>query len=182
MTNAEVRGRQLAINKLAALTLLTSQGSTMIHSGQEWARSKVIADTNVPDDHVGLIDHNSYNKDNETNWLNWDEKDQNQELVKYYRGLIELRKMFPEFRRSQPADYKFTIPDGNVAVVYQLKDKLFVVLNGERKKQIPVKLPKGKWHLLVDGKSVNLNTTEIITGEITVPATSGMVFSLVGNE
>jgi len=182
LTNTEVRGRQLAINKLAALTLLTSQGPTMIHSGQEWARSKVIAATNVLDEHIGLIDHNSYNKDNETNWLNWDEKDQNMELVEYYHGLIELRKAYPEFRRSQPADYQFTIPDGNVAVVYQLKEKLFVVLNGERKKQITAKLPKGKWHLLVNGKSANLNGNEFFTGEISVPATSGMVFSKVSNK
>ncbi len=177
--NTKISDRQLAINKLAALYLLTSQGPIMIHSGQEWARSKVIAATNVPDEHVGLIDHNSYNKDNETNWLNWDEKDQNQELVEYYRGLIELRKMFPEFRQSQPADYKFTIPDGNVAVVYQLKEKLFVVLNGEQKKRITVKLPKGKWHLLVDGESVYLKAKEVFTGKITVPATSGLVFSQV---
>ena len=180
--NAAVRDRQLALNKLAALYLLTSQGPTMIHSGQEWARSKVIAATNAPDEHVGLIDHNSYNKDNETNWLNWDEKDRNQELVDYYHGLIELRKMFPEFRRSEPVDYQFTIPDGNVAVVYQLKEKLFVVLNGEQKKQITVKLPKGKWHLLVDGESVNLNANKNFNGKITVPATSGMVFSKVSNE
>src|SRR5690554_2209203 len=34
--------KELAIAKLAALTLFVSQGITMIHSGQEWARSKVI--------------------------------------------------------------------------------------------------------------------------------------------
>ena len=180
--NATIRKRQLAINKLAALYLLTSQGQVMIHAGQEWGRSKVIAATNAPDDHVGLIDHNSYNKDNETNWLNWDEKDQNRELVEYYRGLIELRKMFPEFRRSQPTDYQFTIPDGNVAVVYQLKEKLFVVLNGEQKKQITVKLPKGKWHLLVNDDSIYLNADEIFTDKVTVPVSSGMVFSKVSNE
>jgi len=33
---------QMKLNKLAALFLFTSQGITMIHSGQEFARSKII--------------------------------------------------------------------------------------------------------------------------------------------
>ena len=45
----------------------------MIHSGQEFARSKVIFnDVNVNDEEKGRLDHNSYNKDNETNYINYD--------------------------------------------------------------------------------------------------------------
>src|SRR5574341_42511 len=79
--NARLSPRQLRMNKLAALFLFTSQGPTMIHEGQEFARSKVIAKTNVPDPHAGQIDHNSYNKDNETNWINFQHAEMNRELT-----------------------------------------------------------------------------------------------------
>jgi len=105
--NALVGGTLLAMNKLGALFLFTSQGITFMHEGQEWARSKVIAETTVPDKHIGMIDHNSYEKDNETNWLNWDEREMNTELVDYYKGLIALRKQYSEFRRSKPEDFEF---------------------------------------------------------------------------
>jgi pullulanase/glycogen debranching enzyme len=92
---------QLKLNKIAALFLFTSRGITMIHSGQEYARSKIIAnDENVNDKHKGMIDHNSYEKDNETNYINYNHAEINEELFDYYKGLIELRKRFEAFRRS----------------------------------------------------------------------------------
>ncbi|RPI00397.1 MAG: hypothetical protein EHM72_09355, partial [Calditrichaeota bacterium] len=50
--NAVLTDQQLRLNKLAALFLFVSQGAVMIHEGQEWARSKVIARTTVADDRV----------------------------------------------------------------------------------------------------------------------------------
>ena len=47
--HAKLSPAQLKTNKLAAMALLTSQGGIMPHSGQEFARSKVIAKTDVPD-------------------------------------------------------------------------------------------------------------------------------------
>ncbi len=55
----------------------------MIHAGQEYARSKVIAPTGLPDVAVGTIDHNSYDKDDETNYLNYAHADMKEELVQY---------------------------------------------------------------------------------------------------
>ena len=61
----------------------------MIHEGQEYARSKVIyADKNVKDTNKGKMDHNSYEKDNETNYLNYKHVELNNELYDYYGGLI----------------------------------------------------------------------------------------------
>src|SRR5690606_29275512 len=71
----------LRIAKFAALTLFVSQGITMIHAGQEWARAKVIK--NEKDDNTNRLDHDSYNKDNETNWLNFDEIELNEDLFNY---------------------------------------------------------------------------------------------------
>ena len=80
------------------MALLTSQGPVMIAEGQEWARSKVIATTMVEDEKINKMDHNSYEKDNETNWLNWKHKEINSELVDFYR----LLKSVPSFKKFLP--------------------------------------------------------------------------------
>ena len=177
--NAKLSDKQLALNKLGALFLFTSQGITFIHEGQEWARSKVIADTDVPDAHIGQIDHNSYNKDNETNWLNWDEKDMNSELVNYYRGLIQIRKKYPEFRHSKPKDFKFIEVRKQVALAYILQDKFLVALNGDPKKKLEIDLPTGDWKVLVDGDQVNFNSDKIISEKLLVRSTSGIVLKRI---
>ncbi len=126
--------QQLKLNKLAALFLFTSRGITMISEGQEFARSKVIPkDLGVSDKHKGMIDHNSYDKDNETNYINYDHAKINEDLLNYYKGLIELRKKYEAFRR---ADYEqvnfFDVKDNPFAMGYMLdfnSDKFIVLFN-----------------------------------------------------
>ena len=67
------------------MILLTSQGIPIIHQGQDWAHSQIIAETDAHDPNVGKMDRNPYNKDNETNWVNWLEKEQNKELADYVK-------------------------------------------------------------------------------------------------
>ncbi|MFH1851058.1 MAG: alpha-amylase family glycosyl hydrolase [Candidatus Neomarinimicrobiota bacterium] len=173
-TNARITGRQLALNKLAALYLLTSQGPVMIHEGQEWARSKVVAATGAPDTQVGQIDHNTYNKDNATNWLNWDERDQNPELVQFYRDLIALRKTYPEFRHGAAEDFEFIDTGKKTALAYILKDKFLVALNGQSR-DLKISLPAGNWQVLADGNLVNPDGGRVLTASASVPGTSGLV-------
>jgi len=173
--NALVYGNSLAINKLGALFLLTSQGITFIHEGQEWARSKVIAETSVSDKHSGLIDHNSYEKDNETNWLNWNEREMNRELVDYYKGLIALRRQYLEFRHSKPEDFEFMDVGKKVAVAYILKNRFVVILNGENKDTLELDIPKGQWNILADEKLVNLQNQQLVSNKISVSPSSGIV-------
>jgi pullulanase/glycogen debranching enzyme len=173
--NALVQGKQLAINKLGAMFLFTSQGIAFMHEGQEWARSKVIASTNAPDDHVGIIDHNSYEKDNGTNWLNWNEREMNRELVDYYKGLIELRKQCSEFRHSKPEDFEFMDVGEKVAVAYILKDRFVVILNGENEDTLELDIPVGQWNILADEKIVNLENQQLVSNKIIVPPSSGIV-------
>lgn len=173
--NAVLTDQQLVLNKLGALFLFTSQGITFIHEGQEWARSKVIADTDVPDARVGEIDHNSYNKDDETNWLNWNEKKLNSELVEYYYGLIQLRKSYPEFRHSEPEDFEFFDIEKQVALAYILQNKIIVAMNGDAKKELQLSLPEGEWEVLVDNKKVALNSKTTILDDLVVKPSSGIV-------
>ena len=132
------------MNTLAALVLLTSQGIPLIHQGQEWAHTQIIAATDRPDPNVGKLDPNPYNKDNETNWVNWDETEQNQSLVSYYQSLITLRKKYPELRRSSLQDIKFFDLENEFGLGYSIKDNITIFLNGSSTEILNAKLPSGK--------------------------------------
>ena len=91
------------LHRLAAFILACSQGIMMIHAGQEFARSKVIVPVSgVEDPQTGTLDADSYAKDNETNYLNFDDRDINRTLYDHYKELISIRKALPELRASDP--------------------------------------------------------------------------------
>jgi len=181
--NVKLTPQQLKISKLGALFLFVSQGAVMIHQGQEFARSKVIAKTDVPDSHQGQIDHNSYNKDNETNWINYEHKEINLELYNYYKGLIKLRKKFSVLRKAPRESYKFLTCKNEFGVGFWIQKKtsgakkeIMVLMNGDANNSITFKLPKGEWDVIVNEEK---SGTEIlqnnIQGEIKISQTSGMV-------
>ncbi|RMF69512.1 MAG: DUF3459 domain-containing protein, partial [Calditrichaeota bacterium] len=155
--NARVSPEQERLNKLAALFLLTSQGVVMLHEGQEFARSKVIAATDAPDPLVGLLDHDSYNKDNETNWLDFHHKELNRGLFDYYRGLVALRRTRPEFRKAKPEAVQFLETETELALGYVLeagehgRGRVVVLLNADAHQSARFSLPQGVWRTLVDG-------------------------------
>jgi pullulanase len=183
LSNARLTTEQLKINKLGALILFTSQGAVMMEEGHEFARSKVIAKTAAPDKQVGRIDHNSYNKDNETNWLNYGHAELNRELIDYYKGLISLRRKYGAFRNSTPADIHFSDGDNPFALSFQIPyDRnrdiadLLVLLNGHREEIAKFNLPKGRWRILVNGDVAGAEPQERqVEGELILPATTGMV-------
>jgi len=177
--HAKLTTQQLRVNKLAALFLFVSQGPIMIHEGQEFARSKVIAPTPVPDEHIGMIDHNSYNKDNETNWLNFDHARLNPELVDYYRGLISLRKMHPVFARASQDQYDFLQQPDSLCLGFKITDqnqKYLVLLNGHPENTYNIELPPGNWGILADREQASGTPIRWIkTEQISIAPSSGMV-------
>lgn len=177
--NAKLSSKQLAINKLGALFLLTSQGMTMISSGQEYARSKVIAKANPYERNAGKLDHNSYEKDNETNYINYLHADLNKELADYYKGLINLRNLFPAFRRADYEDVNFfKIYDNEFALGYQIKynaDEFVVLFNANQKSKEEFTLPEGKWDILVSPDKAGVDKIDEASGMIIVNAISGYV-------
>lgn len=86
---------ELLLHGVAALHLLSSGGVPMIHLGQEMGRCKLIAKENPREARAGRIDHNSYEKDNLTNWIDW-------RLVTLNKPLVELYRQAIAFRRSHP--------------------------------------------------------------------------------
>ena len=178
MKHIELDDDLLRKNKLGALILLTSQGIPIIHQGQDWAHSQIIAETDAYDPNVGKMDRNPYNKDNETNWVNWLEKEQNKKLADYYSGLIDLRRTHTEFRHATKKDFKFQgLADH--ALGYVIRNRIAVYINGENSTAVETDLPEGKWQLIVDNEEVNLNGIRQVSGKISIPPTSGMVLQRI---
>jgi type I pullulanase len=181
--NARLSPAQLRMNKLAALFLLTSQGATMLHAGQEFARSKVIAKTHVADPHAGQIDHNSYNKDNETNWLNFQHAAMNRELVDHYRGLIALRRSHRAFRWSEKSDVELITSEGELSLGYYVHrhssgdtHDFIVLMNGDTAEPAKFKVPTGNWEVVVnEQKAGDLALGKFTGGNFILQPTSGVV-------
>ena len=177
--NTKLTPEQLKLNKLAALFLFSSQGITMIHSGQEFARSKVIATNNyIADNEKGQLDHNSYNKDNFTNYINYNQAEMNLDLLDYYKGLIELRKTYEEFRRAESEQIKFFNLGGEFSIGFSVKmyDKEFIVLmNSSNQNEEQFVPPDGEWEIFVNNEKAGTDVLSIVSGQIKIPTTSGLI-------
>jgi pullulanase len=174
---------QMRLNKLAALFLLTSQGITMIAEGQEFARSKVIYNQlGIHDTSKGRMDHNAYNKDNETNYINYKHAKINKELVDYYKGLIEIRKTFAAFRRADYNEIAFFGHQDSLGLAYLVKyhDESFVVVfnaDQERKLEFPLP-PHGSWEVIADKNSAGIKPLYEITDKIKLEPVTGAILKL----
>jgi pullulanase/glycogen debranching enzyme len=171
---------QTKLNKLGALFMLTAQGVPMIHSGQEFARSKVIPhNIRVNDPEKGRMDHNSYNKDNETNYINYKHFETNKGLFNYYKGLIELRKKHPAFSRADYNDISFLEhPLSKFGLTYSINyggEVFIVLLNADKNLELEFPLPEGKWEVLVDKNNSGIEPLRDVENVIKVESTTGMV-------
>ena len=182
-THAKLTPVQLKLNKLAALFLFTSQGITMIHSGQEFARSKVIPyNIKEKDAHKCKMDHNSYNKDNETNYINYKHSEINKDLLNYYKGLIELRKKFPTFRRAAYNEIHFMDHlNSKFGIGYLLKshgEVLAVLLNADQHLTLEFKIPEGTWEVLIDKNAADVKLLYEVKDHVKLEPVTGIVLRL----
>ena len=169
---------QLKINKLGAMFLLLSKGVPIIHQGQEWGHSQIIASTPVIDINVGKMDRNPYNKDNSTNWVDWNELSVNIELVNFYKNLIKLRKQFPSFSSLNTDNLFFDETDDRV-IGYSPDKNLVVFFNGHFDEEIEVVLPQGEWSILLDENDFNLVGLKTVDRKIVLPKLSGVILQRV---
>jgi pullulanase len=179
-SNAVLTLEELKIHRLGAMALFTSRGAVMLHAGQEFGRSKVIAAAaGVDDPAAGRLDGNSYNKDNETNWIDYGHALLNGELVEYYRGLAALRTAHPALRRAPSMSVRFLQCANASAVGFTLPSDgriLAVLMNGHSSLAAVFTLPEGVWEVLADGDGAGLEPRRTWKGEsISVPPASGFI-------
>lgn len=205
---------ELAQNKIVAFLLMTAQGAAMIHEGQSFARMKIVippeGDSVFPPDSANwelvdgewmdgdkewstkaepyVMDHDSYEKDNECNWLNWDLKAANVALYDYYKGLIATRKAYNAFT-GYPRDdiefiYGYDAEGGKLktalAWVYDKElsgdDRSFVcLLNGNKADTATFELPEGDWTVMADKESASVTDGETVSGSVTLDEMEGMI-------
>lgn len=180
--HTKLNEQELKISKLAALSLFVSQGITMIHAGQEFARSKVIARTPVNDPDEGKIDHNSYQKDNATNWLNFNHLKLNRELFEYYRGLIDIRKKSPALRMCEPEEINFDYYGNPLLISFFISGNssgdiydYYVVLNGNSYPIENHELPAGTWEILADHEIAYSHVINLTSQSVKIPSQSGIL-------
>jgi pullulanase len=171
------------MDRLGAVLVLTSQGIPFINSGQEMLRTK-------------RGEHNSYNKPDAINMINWEWKRNNLDIFDYYKGLIALRKAHPMFRmktgQDVAANLKFFDDDLGIrvparCVAYSLTkgasgdswSEVVVILNPNRD-AVSVKIPDGTWTVVVDDDEagtmpVSTGTSKVSGGKVTVSRISAMV-------
>ena len=165
---------ELKMHKLGALLLMTSQGIPFMHQGQEWGNTKVIAKSESPDGNIGKIDRNSYNKDNETNWMDWNEVKINGKLIDYYKDLITIRKTYSEFRNTNIDNIKFQNVSER-ALSFLLENKICVIINGQVSKDKIFNLPAGRWRLILDHSGHHKLNTRLVKERFKVGNLSGAI-------
>ncbi|WP_089262296.1 type I pullulanase [Maribacter sedimenticola] len=158
----------IAMDKLANAIVLTSQGTPFLHAGSEMLRTKKGA-------------HNSYNLPDSINQLDWDRKQEFEDVFEYYKNLIQLRKAHPAFamkNANEVRDHLKFHQIGHQLVSFTLENNangdywntILVVYNASAKK-INYKLD-GIWQQAVSGSTFDLKGSQIIKGTIDIPAMS----------
>ena len=133
------------------------------------------------------IDHDSYEKDDETNWINYDEAlklETNRELVEYYRGLIAIRKNFNAFRKTPTESITFINANEKISpalgwllpgnVNGDSKD-IVVLINGNQTSQATFTLPEGEWEVIANDKVAGLKSLGTVSGTVSLNPISGMI-------
>ncbi len=177
--NASVKGDAdtlKAMNRLAAVAVLTGQGIAFIPAGEEMMRSKPTTATNDYDNRPNayLNDPNYYFADNSykspdsVNAINWDLLDENADMVSFYKALIAIKTSFAQFTLSTAeqiancviADKDSAKSDG--IAVYAVKDPssdeyAIVILNNNATAKT-VGVPQGAYSVYVNGANANATT------------------------
>ena len=162
-------GGDLQRTRLGAVVLLTSQGIPMLHQGMEFAKNKG-------------GNSNSYDQDNETNWIDWTLKEKNRDIYAFWKGLIEIRKKFPHFKHESAlgsSDVTWVKPSNHKCLGYRLHSSswpdVFVLLNGDSSQWCEFNLPNGEWKVLCDGKEASPEGLRTAEGNYRVPPMSGVI-------
>lgn len=148
------------VHRLAAFMLFIAQGAVMLHSGQEFARAKVIARSDSADTQDGVLDHNSYEKDDETNWINYAHADGNADLVAWYAAMIRIRHALPQLRHAHHARYRFLSPGVSLASGFVIagdggEAPVAVLVNANHHEHARYDIGEASWRVLVDGAAAD---------------------------
>lgn len=160
----------VAMNKLSAAIVITSQGIPFSLGGEEFCRSKD-------------GDENSYASSRKENMLDWENVDLYSDVIEYYRGLYKIRDAFAAFSDSTAATansltYLSDVPKGVMGYTINNTEsgkwsQMCVIFNGSDSAQNVT--AKGDWVVLADNKTAGLRNIKNVTNSVKVEAHSAVV-------
>jgi pullulanase len=143
----------IKMHKLANTIILTSQGVPFLHAGVEFMRTK-----------QGV--ENSFESPDSINQIDWSRKSRYQDVFKYYKNMIALRKNHPAFRMNSTADIqkhlKFLPVEGSNLISYQISGNangdswtdIVVIFNGNKESR-EVEIPEGDYKIIIKNGMIN---------------------------
>ena len=161
----------VAMNKLSASIVLTSQGSSFFQAGEEFARSK-------------MGDHNSYQSSASINKLDWKRVKEYSDLVNYYKGLIEIRKNFSAFRdptTSAGNRIQWLTTSGTQQIAYSLTNNVsgewskVVCLFNASSNGTTINLPSGNWVIVANDTKAGVESLGTASGSVQLSGRSAMI-------
>lgn len=160
----------VAMNKLSAAIVITSQGIPFSLGGEEFCRSKD-------------GDENSYASSRKENMLDWENVDLYSDVIEYYRGLYKIRDAFAAFSDSTAATansltYLSDVPKGVMGYTINNTEsgkwsQMSVIFNGSDSAQNVT--AKGDWVVLADNKTAGLRNIKNVTNSVKVEAHSAVI-------
>ncbi|MDD6639024.1 MAG: type I pullulanase [Lachnospiraceae bacterium] len=168
----------LAMNRLAAAMVFTSQGIPFFLQGEEFGRSKPIEGSNE-------VSENSYNLPLYTNALRYGLLEENAELYAYYRGLIAFRKAHRGLRLSEGVEVRECIhfiddlPENVVVFTIDYADEVLLVAYNANPKPVKVKLPDGSYDVYVDKTHAGVTPLTQMKGELSMEPVAAYVLARI---
>lgn len=160
----------VAMNKLSAAIVITSQGIPFSLGGEEFCRSKD-------------GDENSYASSRKENMLDWENVDLYSDVIEYYRGLYKIRDAFAAFSDSTAATansltYLSDVPKSVTGYTINNTEsgkwsQMCVIFNGSDSAQNVT--AKGDWVVLADNKTAGLRNIKNVTNSVKVEAHSAVI-------
>ena len=160
----------VAMNKLSAAIVITSQGIPFSLGGEEFCRSKD-------------GDENSYASSRKENMLDWENVDLYSDVIEYYRGLYKIRDAFAAFSDStaetaNSLTYLSDVPKGVMGYTINNTEsgkwsQMCVIFNGSDSAQNVT--AKGDWVVLADNKTAGLRNIKNVTNSVKVEAHSAVI-------
>ena len=169
---------KLAMNRLGAGMIFTSQGIPFFLSGEEFARTKPIEGTDE-------VCENSYNMPFYTNVMRYDRLEKYSDLNEYYKGIIAFRKAHEGLRLGTAEEVREAVhfidglPKNVVAFTVTTDEETIFVAYNANKEAVTIDLPEAAaWNICIDNDKASkdaLRTLDVADTTVEVQGVACLV-------
>lgn len=185
-----------AMNRLAATSVITSQGAAFFLAGEEMLRSKPTEAENSYDnrpnawitDDTYYFSDNSYKSSDSVNAIDWTNRVKNNDMIEYYKALISLKRNNPAFQYATKADITANVvtsvddklSDGVAVYAIKTENSVVILAFNSTDAAVTVDIPQGDYKVYVNGTTVNTSGTAMSGDSVEVGAYSAVIIEANG--